>query len=248
MGDGEGDGRLSRHPPAAAEVREVCPQHLHNHLVVESQVELLLVYELRGQQETSAALTPATKSLQCHPCLPTSAKPGQPQCAQEKCSFAPTAHPTLPGRCQYSLERDSQTSEQLLATNSYRGNSTVQQQQWHSGPTQPVCAVPIPSKSCFPQCQARSPACPHTMLHTRDRGIPACPSTSSWCPCQSKQRFSPNTDHQKADTISSQHTDSQDQLRCFKSWSWGSSILPVCSENNSSTQPVEKPLAQFPTT
>lgn len=48
--DGEGDGGPPGHPPAAAEVREVRPQHLHDHLVVESQVELLLVDELRGKQ------------------------------------------------------------------------------------------------------------------------------------------------------------------------------------------------------
>lgn len=46
VGDGEGDGWSPSHPPAAAQVGEVRPQHLHNHLVVKSQVELLLVYKL----------------------------------------------------------------------------------------------------------------------------------------------------------------------------------------------------------
>lgn len=44
--DGKGDGGAARHSPAAAQVGEVCAQHLHYHLVVQGQIELLLIYEL----------------------------------------------------------------------------------------------------------------------------------------------------------------------------------------------------------
>ena len=50
LGDGEGDGGSAGHPPAGGEVGEVRPQHLHHHLVVQGQVELLVVYEL-GERE-----------------------------------------------------------------------------------------------------------------------------------------------------------------------------------------------------
>ena len=53
--DGEGDGGSAGHPPAGGEVGEVRAQHLHDHLVVQGQVELLVVYEL-GERETRAKI------------------------------------------------------------------------------------------------------------------------------------------------------------------------------------------------
>lgn len=52
--DGEGDRRPSGYPPPGGQVCDFCPQHLYDHFVVQSQVELLVVDELRrfsGKQE-----------------------------------------------------------------------------------------------------------------------------------------------------------------------------------------------------
>lgn len=46
LGNGKGDGRTASHPPARGEVGQVCPQHFYDHLVVQSQIELLMIYEL----------------------------------------------------------------------------------------------------------------------------------------------------------------------------------------------------------
>jgi len=48
LGNGKGDGRTASHPPARGEVGQVCPQHFYNHLVVQSQIELLMIDELQG--------------------------------------------------------------------------------------------------------------------------------------------------------------------------------------------------------
>lgn len=47
MGDGEGERGSARHPPAGAQVGQLDPQHFHNHLVVQGQVEVMLVGELQ---------------------------------------------------------------------------------------------------------------------------------------------------------------------------------------------------------
>lgn len=47
MGDWEGECGSARHPPAGAQVGQLDPQHLHNHLVVQGQVEVMLVSELQ---------------------------------------------------------------------------------------------------------------------------------------------------------------------------------------------------------
>lgn len=44
--NGKSDGGSSRHPPPGREVGDFSPQHLHDHLVVQGQVELLVVDEL----------------------------------------------------------------------------------------------------------------------------------------------------------------------------------------------------------
>jgi len=46
LGDGEGDGGPAGHPPPGGQVGDLRPQHLNDHLVVQSQVELLVVHEL----------------------------------------------------------------------------------------------------------------------------------------------------------------------------------------------------------
>lgn len=45
---GEGDRRPSGHPPPGRQVGDFGPQHLHDHLVVQGQVELLVVDELEN--------------------------------------------------------------------------------------------------------------------------------------------------------------------------------------------------------
>ena len=47
MRDGEGERGSARHPPAGAQVGQLNPQHLHDHLVVQGQVEVMLVGELQ---------------------------------------------------------------------------------------------------------------------------------------------------------------------------------------------------------
>lgn len=47
MCDGEGERGSARHPPAGAQVGQLNPQHLHDHLIVQGQVEVMLVGELQ---------------------------------------------------------------------------------------------------------------------------------------------------------------------------------------------------------
>lgn len=56
MCDGERDGRSSSHPPAGREVSKLCPQHLYNHLVIQSQVEVMLVNELWEKKQVALLL------------------------------------------------------------------------------------------------------------------------------------------------------------------------------------------------
>lgn len=46
LGDGEGECGPPGHPPTGREVGQFCPQHVHNHLVIQGQVEMVLVDEL----------------------------------------------------------------------------------------------------------------------------------------------------------------------------------------------------------
>ena len=46
LSDRECEGRSSSHPPAGREISKLCSQHLHDHLVIQSQVEVMLVNEL----------------------------------------------------------------------------------------------------------------------------------------------------------------------------------------------------------
>lgn len=52
MSDGEGKRGSACHPPAGAQVSQLDPQHLYHHLIVQGQVEVMLVGELkvRGDQ------------------------------------------------------------------------------------------------------------------------------------------------------------------------------------------------------
>lgn len=43
----EGESGAASHPPAGAQIGQFDPQHLHNHLVVQGQVEVMLVSELK---------------------------------------------------------------------------------------------------------------------------------------------------------------------------------------------------------
>lgn len=45
-GDGESERGPSCHPPAGGEIRQLCPQHLHDHLVVQCQIEVVLIQKL----------------------------------------------------------------------------------------------------------------------------------------------------------------------------------------------------------
>lgn len=45
--DGEGECRSACHPPAGTQVGQLDPQHLHHHLIVQGQVEVMLVSELK---------------------------------------------------------------------------------------------------------------------------------------------------------------------------------------------------------
>lgn len=47
VGDGEGERGSARHPPAGAQVSQLNPQHLHDHLVVQGQIEVMLVCKLQ---------------------------------------------------------------------------------------------------------------------------------------------------------------------------------------------------------
>lgn len=51
LGNGEGDGGAPGHPPPGRQVGDFRPQHLHDHLVVQRHVELLVVDELRREGE-----------------------------------------------------------------------------------------------------------------------------------------------------------------------------------------------------
>lgn len=44
--DGEGERGSAGHAPARAQVGQLDPQHLHHHVVVQGQVEVVLVSEL----------------------------------------------------------------------------------------------------------------------------------------------------------------------------------------------------------
>lgn len=50
-GDGESEGGPSGHPPAGRKVGQLRSQHLHNHLIIQSQVEMVLVEELWDKRE-----------------------------------------------------------------------------------------------------------------------------------------------------------------------------------------------------
>lgn len=66
VGDGEGERRSARHPPAGAQVGQLDPQHLHDHLVVEGQVEVMLVGELQvrtGQVKGCPSCPPTPAQL-----------------------------------------------------------------------------------------------------------------------------------------------------------------------------------------
>lgn len=47
VGDREGECGSARHPPAGAQVSQLNPQHLHDHLVVQGQIEVMLVGKLQ---------------------------------------------------------------------------------------------------------------------------------------------------------------------------------------------------------
>lgn len=47
VGDWEGERGSACHPPAGAQVGQLDPQHLHDHLVVQGQVEVMLVSKLQ---------------------------------------------------------------------------------------------------------------------------------------------------------------------------------------------------------
>jgi hypothetical protein len=47
MRDREGESGSAGHPPAGAQIGKFDPQHLHNHLIVQGQVEVMLVSELK---------------------------------------------------------------------------------------------------------------------------------------------------------------------------------------------------------
>lgn len=49
MCDGEGKRGSARHAPARAQMCQLDPQHLHHHVVVQGQVEVVLVGELQGK-------------------------------------------------------------------------------------------------------------------------------------------------------------------------------------------------------
>ena len=67
MRDGEGERGSARHPPAGAQVGQLNPQHLYDHLIVQGQVEVMLVGELQvttGQVQHCPAFPP--HNLSCH--------------------------------------------------------------------------------------------------------------------------------------------------------------------------------------
>lgn len=45
-GDWESERGPSSHPPAGGQVGQLSPQHLHDHLIIQSQVEMVLIQEL----------------------------------------------------------------------------------------------------------------------------------------------------------------------------------------------------------
>lgn len=51
-GDGKSECRPSCHSPARGEIGKLCAQHLHNHLVVQCQVEMVLIQKLDRGRET----------------------------------------------------------------------------------------------------------------------------------------------------------------------------------------------------
>ena len=53
--DGEGECGSSSHPPAGGQIGQLCSQHFHDHLVVQGQVEVVLVQELRQTQQAHRA-------------------------------------------------------------------------------------------------------------------------------------------------------------------------------------------------
>lgn len=68
MRDRKGECGAAGHPPAGAQIGQLDPQHLHNHLVVQGQVEVMLVRELKvrtGQSQgppfTYFHTTPVTR-------------------------------------------------------------------------------------------------------------------------------------------------------------------------------------------
>lgn len=68
MCDREGECGTAGHPPAGAQIGQLDPQHLHNHLVVQGQVEVMLVGELKvrtgqvkGPPFTYSHTTPVTQ-------------------------------------------------------------------------------------------------------------------------------------------------------------------------------------------
>lgn len=47
VGDWEGERGSARHPPAGAQVSQLNPQHLYDHLIVQGQIEVMLVCKLQ---------------------------------------------------------------------------------------------------------------------------------------------------------------------------------------------------------
>lgn len=52
--NGKSNSGTSSHPPSGRQVGDLSPQHLHDHLVVQGHVELLVVNEL-GEEEKIAS-------------------------------------------------------------------------------------------------------------------------------------------------------------------------------------------------
>lgn len=66
VGDGEGEHGSARHPPAGAQVGQLNPQHLHDHLVVQGQVEVMLVGELKVKTGQVKAILYLSCNISCH--------------------------------------------------------------------------------------------------------------------------------------------------------------------------------------
>lgn len=89
--DGEGERGSACHPPAAAQVGQLDPQHLHDHLVVQRQVEVMLVGELqvRTGQVKGSPSCPSTR-----PQLSSTAALSLACCLQRRGSILAAVHPS----------------------------------------------------------------------------------------------------------------------------------------------------------